>query len=70
MINFENIFGETQMTNMMIVFQTSGPYDQMGSRGMDDVDEEPKRRLPIRNGPSTMFNDTWQDSAAKYRWPR
>jgi hypothetical protein len=38
------------MTNMMIMFQTLGLYDQMDSRGMDGVAEEPKRRLLIQNG--------------------
>ena len=28
------------MTNMMIMFQTLGPCDQMDSRGMDGVAEE------------------------------
>ena len=39
------------MTNMMIMFQTLGLYDQMDSHSMDDAAEEPKRRLLIQNGP-------------------
>lgn len=51
MMNFEKyFFDEIQMTNT-IMFQTLGLYDQMDSRGMDGVAEEPKRRLWIGNGP-------------------
>ena len=62
-MNFEkhNFFDETQMTNMMIMFQTLGLYDQMDSRDMDGVAEEPKRRLRMRKGPSTTSSDTWRD---------
>lgn len=31
----KNIFDRIQMTNMMIIFQILGQYDQMGSHGMD-----------------------------------
>ena len=46
----KNIFDEIQMTDMMIMFQTLVQYDQMGSHGMDDAGEEPKRWLLIQNG--------------------
>ena len=49
------------MTNIMIMFQTLGLYDQMDSRDMDGVAEEPKRRLLMRKGPSTTSSDTWLD---------
>ena len=47
------------MTNMMIMFQTLGRYDQMGSRGMDGATEESKRRLLIQNDFYITFSDTW-----------
>ena len=37
------------MTDMMIMFQTSGQYNQMDSRSMDGATEEPKRQLLIQN---------------------
>ena len=63
MMNVEKhfFFYEIQMTNMMIMFQTLGLCDHMGSRGMDGVAEEPKRRLRMRKGLSTTSSDTWRD---------
>ena len=49
MIILKNILYEIQMTDMMIMFQKLGRYDQMGSRGMDGATEEPKGWLLIQN---------------------
>ena len=47
------------MTNMMIMFQILGQYDQMGSHGMDIVAEVPKRWLWTQSDFYTQFNGTW-----------
>ena len=47
------------MNNMMIMFQILGRYDQMGSCGIDDAAEEPKRRLLIQNDFYIQLSDTW-----------
>jgi len=42
-MNFEFFFDRIQMTNMMIMLQILGQYDQMGSHGMEVVAELLKR---------------------------
>ena len=49
------------MTNMMIMFEILGQYDQTGSHSIDGVAEEPKRRLQRQNRPFITFSDTWRD---------
>ena len=46
------------MTNMMIMFEILGQYDQMGSCGMDGATKEPKRRLLIQNELYITSSDT------------
>ena len=46
------------MTNIMIMIQTLGQYDQMDSRSTDDAVKEPKRRLLRRNRLYTTSSDT------------
>ena len=46
------------MTNMMIMIQTLGLYDQIDSHGTDDAAEEPKRRLLKRKGLDTTSSET------------
>ena len=58
MMHLKNIFDEIQMTNIMIMIQILGQYDQMDSRGTDDAAEEPKRQLLRRNGLYKTSNDT------------
>ncbi len=54
-MNFENVFDRIQMTNIMIMFQILGLYDQMSSHGTSVAAKGPKRRLEPWNEPSTQF---------------